>query len=317
MTITRRNIIKRAAICATTGASFGGIFPPMLNPLAIPKAWANSSFELGTIKIDVLSDGNLRLPVSLLLGFVPKNDVKEFYEKFKLSSETMEPSCNLTLARDGERTILFDAGSGPDFQNSAGKILDALEAIDVEPSDITHVVFTHAHPDHLWGLLDDFDEPLFPNAHYLISKAEWDFWLDPNTVSKIGEARQVFAAGAKRRLKIIEDQITRFDFEAEILPGVRAINTAGHTPGHTAFELRSGSQSAVVVGDVLTNAYYSFQKPQWPIGSDQDRDMGIVARKNLLDQLASDQMMMIGFHIAYPGIGRVERNKSAYRFVAG
>ncbi len=307
MTISRRTFMKKAGIATMAGAML---------PSLTHNAWAQSSMALGSVRVDVLSDGNLRLPVSMLMAGAPEDEVKPFFEKHKLSLETLEPSCNLTLVRDGERTILFDAGSGPNFMPTAGKISDALDAIELDPSEVTHVVFTHAHPDHLWGLLDDFDDPFFSEAEYMISKAEWDYWIDPKTLDNIGEARQSFAVGAKRNLEAIEDQITRFEYETEILPGIRAINTSGHTPGHASFEVRSGSESVVVVGDVLTNPFYSFEKPHWASGSDQDQEKGIKARQSLLDQIHSGKMSLIGYHIPFPGIGRVEKVDNEYRFVA-
>ena len=202
MSITRRTFLQSTAATAAVG----------LLAANTTKIWAQSSLAMGDKKIDVLSDGNLRLPVSSLMDGVPKDEVDAFFTKHKLSLDALEPSCNLTLVRDGERTILFDVGSGPNFMPSAGKIADAMEAIELDPSEVTHVVFTHAHPDHLWGLLDDFDDPLFSEAEYMISKKEWDYWFDKETVNNIGEARQSFAAGAKRNLEAIEDSITRFDF---------------------------------------------------------------------------------------------------------
>ena len=310
MAVTRRTILKAAGASALCGASLGGLYS-----LENSNAWAQSSIGIGDVKIDVLSDGNLRLPIAFTLADVDEGELKEYFTKHNLPMEFIEPACNLSLVRDGERTILFDVGSGANFQPSAGKIAEALEAIGLDPSQVTHVIFTHAHPDHLWGLLDEFDDPYFSEAQYMISRQEWDYWIDPDTVNNIGENRQVFAAGAMRNLKAIEDQITRFDFETEILPGVRAIDTRGHTPGHTSFEVRSGSQSIAVVGDVLTNTLYSFDNPQWHIGTDQDKEMAVTARENLLDQLATDKMQMIGYHFPFPGIGRVERAAGSYRFV--
>lgn len=311
MTVSRRTFLKTAGAATTFGVATSGLFPAATN-----NAWAQSSLSIGTSKIDVLSDGHLQLPVSMLMADVDPKQMKTLFEKHQLSMTAHQPSCNLTLVRDEDRVILFDAGSGTNFMPTAGKISEALDAIEVDPSEVTHVVFTHAHPDHLWGLLDDFDDPMFSEAEYMISNKEWDYWINPQTVDDIGEARQIFAVGAKRNLEAIEDRMTRFEFESEILPGIRAINTAGHTPGHASFEVRSGSESVVVVGDVLSNPYYSFEAPQWPIGSDQDQELAITARKNLLDQLASDKMQMIGYHIPFPGIGRVERDGNAYRFVA-
>ncbi len=312
MALTRRKFVKGVGTTALAGGLAGGIMPQTL-----VQAWSQTSLELGNTKVDVLSDGNLVLPVEFLLGDAPADEVRELLSRHSLPTDVMEPACNLTLVRDGERTILFDVGSGSNFMPTAGKISGSLEAIGLDGEEVTHVLFTHAHPDHLWGLLDEFDDPMFANAEYMISKKEWDYWIDPETINTIGEARQTFAAGAKRNLEGIEDQIIRFEMETEVLPGIRAIDTSGHTPGHVSYEVRSGSQSIVIVGDVLTNAIYSFENPNWRIGSDQDQEMAVDARNKLLDQLVSDKMQMIGFHIPYPGIGRVERAGSAYRFIAG
>ncbi len=306
MTVSRRLVLKAGAATLASGAV----------GLSMPVVWARSTTSLGTIKIDVLSDGNLRLPVGGVIPDAPKQELAALLAKYKLPTNMLEPDCNLTLLRDGERTILFDVGAGPNFMPSAGRLADAMEAIELDPSDVTHVVFTHAHPDHLWGLMDDFDEPVFAEAEYMISKREWDFWIDPETVNKISDGRKSFAAGARRNLASIEDKITRFNYGEEILPGIQSLDTHGHTPGHTSFEVRSGSESLLITGDALTNHAVSFEKPDWRSGSDQNGEQGIRTRKMLLDRLAAEKMRIVGFHLPYPGIGYAERKDSAYRFVA-
>jgi glyoxylase-like metal-dependent hydrolase (beta-lactamase superfamily II) len=220
------------------------------------------------------------------------------------------------LMRAGQRTVLFDVGSGPGFSPNSGILLTSLAALGVVPEDVTDVVFTHAHPDHLWGLLDDFDDPLFANASYMIGKTEWDYWMDPNTVDAIGQARATFAIGAQRRLALIEDNITFFNDGAEILPGVAARQSFGHTPGHMAFELRSGTQSVMILGDCIGNEHVAFERPDWPSGSDQDQDLAAKTRVSLMDQLASDKMQVIGYHLKGNGLGWVEKAAGGYRFVA-
>jgi len=199
---------------------------------------------------------------------------------------------------------------------SSGKLVDAMAEIELDPSTVTHVVFTHAHPDHLWGLLDDFDELIFSEAKYMISKPEWDFWIDPSTFDKMPEDRQGFAVGARKYLSFLEEKITRFNYGEEILPGILALDTHGHTPGHSSFEIRSGSDSLLILGDAITNHAISFEKPGWRISSDQDAEQGIKTRKMLLDRLASEKMQMVGYHLPYPGIGRAEAKDGAFRFVA-
>ena len=232
-----------------------------------------------------------------------------------ITQDPLEPPLNITLLRHGDQVVLFDAGSGPAFQDSAGRLPLALEEAGVTPDEITHVVFTHAHPDHLWGVLDDFDDPLFADAEHMIGQTEWDYWFDPETIDTIGDERATMAAGAYRRMEILEDQITRFNDGEEILPGVAARATHGHTPGHMSFELRSGSESVMVLGDAIGNHHVSFAEPSWHVGTDHDPDMAAGTRVGLLDQLAHDQIRVIGYHLPDGGLGQVERAKDGYRFV--
>lgn len=296
---------------------FTGIAGAALATTLLPlRGWAASSLDLGTTRIDMLSDGHLVLPGSFSLGDVPLAEAAPILARYGLDGTEFRPDCNVTLVRDGTNTVLFDVGSGPDFMPSAGKLPEALAALGVAADDITHVVFTHAHPDHLWGVLDDFDEPLFANAKHLMGRVERDYWLDPNTTATIGGGRESFAAGALRRLETMADRIETFEDGAELVPGIAARGTFGHTPGHMAFELRSGSDSAMVLGDCIVNHHLAFERPEWHAGSDQDAAMAAQTRVGLLDQLATDQMRIIGFHLPFPGIGRAEKTADGYVYVA-
>jgi glyoxylase-like metal-dependent hydrolase (beta-lactamase superfamily II) len=283
-------------------------------PLAPRRLWASSTLALGSFQIDTLSDGNLVLPGDFILGGMPQEEMQAIVAKYGLPTDQLTPPCNVTLVRDGTNTVLFDVGSGPDFQPTAGKLFEALEAMGLTPDDVTHVVFTHGHPDHLWGLLDEFDEPVFPNAEYMIGQAEFDYWTDPDTVTTIGEARATFAVGAARRLAVIADSVRRLVDGDEPLPGVFARLTPGHTPGHLAFEL-AGPTPAMVLGDCIGNHHVAFERPEWASGSDQDKDLAAATRVRLLDQLVADRHAIIGFHLPGGGIGRVERVDAGYRFI--
>ena len=131
--------------------------------------------------------------------------------------------------------------------SSAGFLLDALDEQGLAPDDITEFLFTHAPPDHLWGLMDYFADLLFKNATYMIGRTEWDYWTDPNTVDAIDDARTTFAVGAARRLARIEDRIVFFKDGNEVMQNIAARATFGHTQGHTAFEVRDGN-NAIVLG---------------------------------------------------------------------
>lgn len=277
--------------------------------------YAHAELMLGDIRLEVVSDGSLTLPAGFIFDPMPKDELAPIIEKYGLSQETLEPPCNVTLMRHGDRIVLFDVGSGPGFAPNSGVLLDSLDALGVAPDDVTDIVFTHAHPDHLWGLLDDFDDPLFTEATYMIGKTEWEYWMDPKTVEAIGDARASFAVGAKRRFEMIQDNITFFNDGEEIMPGVAARATFGHTPGHMAIEVRQGAEAAMILGDCIGNHHVAFEKPEWHSGSDQDQELAARTRLQLMDQLAAEKTRIIGFHLPGNGTGFVDKTASGYAFV--
>lgn len=300
MIISRRTLVQGACAAVLTSA--------------LPRL-ATSQTTLGDATLTTVSDGNLLLPRSFVFDALPQDQLASVLDEFDLGAEQLTPECNLTLYRDGDRTVLFDAGAGSDFMPSAGKIQDSLAALDVSPDDITHIVFTHAHPDHIWGTLDDFGDIQFRNATYLIGRAEWDYWRDPATVDTIDAERQSFAVGAKNRLDAIEGAIQLFEPEEEILPGILSVASYGHTPGHMSFEVRNGGDAIFVLGDAIGNHHIAFRRPEWPSGSDQDPDKAATTRQRLYDRIMADDLRIVGFHLPGGGMGRVEKADQGYRFV--
>ncbi|NHB76663.1 MBL fold metallo-hydrolase [Rhodobacter calidifons] len=298
--LNRRRLLTATAAAATTA-------------LAPRRLWAASTLTLGGTRIDTLSDGSLVLPGDFILGGMPQDEMQAIVAKYGLPTDRLTPPCNVTLLRDGTNTVLFDVGAGPDFQPSAGKLMEAFDAIGLTVEDITHVLFTHAHPDHLWGLLDEFDEPLFPNAEYMIGQAEFDYWTNPDTVASIGEARATFAVGAARRLAAIAETARLLADGEEALPGIISRLTPGHTPGHLAYEI-AGTTPVMVMGDCIGNHHVAFERPEWESGSDQDKALAAGTRTALLDRLATEGHAIIGYHLPGGGIGRVERADTGYRF---
>ena len=302
MRISRRTFVAGAAAGVAVGAGL---------------PWrALAEITLGEAKLTAVSDGHLMLPLDFSFPDAPRDELVALLEAAGHSTQMLEPDCNVTVLKDGDRVVLFDVGSGPNFMPSAGKILENIDAAGIAPEDVTDVVFTHAHPDHIWGLLDDFDEFVFPEANYFINQVEWDFWRADDTLDKMPEARKTFVVGAQNRLEALEDVIQFFNWGDEVLPGIEAVDTRGHTPGHTSFAIHDGSDSVMVIGDAATSSIVSFAHPEWPSGSDQDTDQGIATRTKLLDRLAQEQGRFVGFHLPEGGIGHVEKDGSGYRYVA-
>lgn len=304
-----KDLTRRDAM-ALIGATAALPLMPGLSTRAV------ADIALGAKTVTTVSDGNLVLPLDFVFPDVPQDELVALLEAAGQGGGAVEPDCNVTILKDGDRVVLFDVGSGPNFMPSAGKILDNIDAAGIAPEDVTDVLFTHAHPDHIWGLLDDFDEFVFPEANYYINQVEWDYWRADDTLDAMPEARKSFVVGAQNRLEALEDVIQFFNWGDEVLPGIEAVDTRGHTPGHTSFAIHDGSESVHVIGDAATNSIISFAHPEWPSGSDQDTETGIATRVALLDRLAGDQSRIVGFHLPEGGIGHVEKDGDGYRFVA-
>lgn len=302
--------LSRRAVLAGLGAAATFSFAPAR------ATTAPSPYKVGAIEIMIVSDGVLNVPLSFLLPETPPAEAAALFKAHSLPEGGAPLQTNVLLVKTDAERILIDAGSGSGFQPTSGKLQENLEAAGIAPDSITKVIFTHAHADHLWGVMDDFgDGERFPNARYVIAADEWDFWTNPDTPGRLPDVFKGIALGSARVLKAISGKIERRKAGDALAPGLTYVATPGHTLGHMAVLVEDGGQRLIAGGDVLTNAAVSFTRPDWRIGSDLDRDRGIATRKRLLDQLATDRIPLMGFHLPWPGCGTVERAGTAYRFV--
>jgi glyoxylase-like metal-dependent hydrolase (beta-lactamase superfamily II) len=284
-------------------------------PAAARPALAPFRRKVGSFEVMVLSDGTLSVPLSFTLPETAPAEAAALLTSHGLPAAGSPSPTNVTLIRTGSELVLIDAGAGSNFQASAGKLGENLEAAGIDPASVTKVVFTHAHADHLWGTIDDLDEERFPNARYVMSAAEWDFWTQPGTVAAVPDWLKPMAQAAARILKRIEGKLERRKAGDALAPGLSYVETSGHTPGHMSVMVESGAERLLIGGDAITHSAISFARPDWRMGSDLDRDRAIATRKRLLGQLAADRLALVGFHLPWPGHGMVERHGTAYRFV--
>jgi glyoxylase-like metal-dependent hydrolase (beta-lactamase superfamily II) len=303
MPLTRRTLLAASAATAAAHAlpAFAAA-PPV-------------TFRHGAFEVSVVSDGHLVLPTAFLAPDATPEQRAALLKAAGQTGETYDSPTNITLIRSGTDLILIDMGSGDRFMPTAGKVWDNLKAAGIDKSAITKVIFTHGHPDHLWGAVDDLDDMMLPNATFYVAGAEWNFWHSDDATRGLPAERAGFVTGARRNYAALKERVKTFKAGDEVLSGIHAIATPGHTQGHVALAL-AGSDGLIIGGDVLTHPLISFAHPEWRPTADHVPEQAVATRKMLLDRLAADRSKLIGFHLPYPGVGTVERKDGAYRFVA-
>jgi glyoxylase-like metal-dependent hydrolase (beta-lactamase superfamily II) len=303
-----------------TGAAAGTLAVGAGTVISVGAASASARIvhKSGELEALVVSDGHFVLPVGFLVTpDAPPAEREGVLKAAGQAGEHLQLVNNVTVIRTRSELILVDAGTGPRHQPTAGKLAGNLSAAGIEPGAITKVLLTHGHPDHLWGVLDANNDPIYPNASYIVSAVEWSTWADPDVLQKLPAAlpKERVVTGAKNHFARIKDNITMAHGGDEIVSGVRVIDTPGHTPGHISVEV-AGSDGLIIAGDALTHVLISFQYPTWKVPVDHEPDRGIATRLRLLDQLATDKRRLVCAHLPFPGSGFVERKASAYRFVS-
>lgn len=309
---TRRDILKLAAMA-----------PAMALPLAAraqvgPPPNGNSthfSFTIGQARLTIISDGYFTTPVSGIGVNADPAEVQAFMASHYLPTDIGYAHTNHLYIEIGDAKVLVDVGSGNRFFETTGRLMSNLEAAGIDLQAVSHVVITHAHPDHILGIRDDFDEAIIPDAEYIIGAVEHEHWMQDDLVNQVPPEGQQFVLAAVNSINADGVDWTLAQDGYDVVPGVTLIDTPGHTAGHMSVRLESDGKSLIALGDCLTNAHANFARPDWLIGRDHDQEMAAATRARVLDMAAADRIAVLGYHFPFPGVGHVKRDGDAFQFV--
>jgi glyoxylase-like metal-dependent hydrolase (beta-lactamase superfamily II) len=269
---------------------------------------------LGDFEITALSDGTVGLPVDQLLK-APKAEVAKALEKNHLSTP-LETSVNGYLINTGAKLVLVDTGAAGLFGPTLGKLAANLRNAGYQPEQVDEIYITHMHPDHVGGLMNG-DKMVFPNAIVRADKDDADFWLSQANLDKAPADAKGFFQGAQASLNpyVQAGKFQPFEGNAELTPGIRAMVTHGHTPGHSVYLVESKGQKLVLWGDLMHVASVQFEHPGVTIAFDSDSKTAAAARKKAYADAARQGYLVGGAHLSFPGIGRLRAEGSGYVFL--
>ncbi|MEM9764631.1 MAG: MBL fold metallo-hydrolase [Pseudomonadota bacterium] len=316
----RRGLLLGAAGLGLTTATGGALVAttPAVAASALDQAPYFYRFRIGDLVGTVVSDGILPLgdPTASFLGPSPE-EMRAMLTRNFLPTDNAVLEQNILVVDAGDQRILFDTGMGQSqmFGPTPGKLMSSLAAAGIEAGSITAIVCTHGHCDHVWGIMSDADERIFPNAQIWISEADFDFWTDEAKLSATDPAWMApFVEGARRNLMPNQDRMQFFKDGEEFLPGLQALFAPGHTVGHTAFIVTSGDDTLAVIGDLTHHHVILLETPLTQFAFDTDPAQSAQTRVRVLDMIAAQRLPMIAYHFPWPGIGHVEKVGEGFRY---
>jgi glyoxylase-like metal-dependent hydrolase (beta-lactamase superfamily II) len=274
--------------------------------------------KVGDIAVRTVADGHRTFPLpDDFIRNAGRVEINEALAEAGMPPDEMTIVFNPVLLESSGRRILIDTGNGPgDPGATAGYLMANLAGAGIDPAGIDLVVISHFHGDHINGLVAKDGSAAFPNAAISVPEREWDFWMDEGERSRApaGRMQQLFGNVA-RVFGSLGDRVSRFAWDREVAPGITAVGTPGHTPGHTSFAVSSGCESLFVQSDVTNHPALFVRRPGWRAQFDQDPAMAEATRRRVYEMLVSESMPVQGFHFPFPSRGRAERTRDGYRLV--
>jgi glyoxylase-like metal-dependent hydrolase (beta-lactamase superfamily II) len=269
---------------------------------------------LGDFEITALNDGTFTAPMEkMMAGSTPAKITAALAKAYM--APPFETSINTFLVNTGTKLVLIDTGGGAAMAPTVGKLVANLKASGYTPEQVDEIYITHMHGDHLGGLVTN-GKPTFPNAIVRAAKQDADFWLVQANADKAPEAAKGNFKAAMAAFSVLQaaGKFKPFDGPTDLVPGVKAVPSPGHTPGHTFYAVESKGQKLVAWGDLMHVAAVQFADPTVGLQFDADGKQATAARKAAFADAAKNGYFIAVAHLPFPGIGKLGTDGSGYRY---
>jgi glyoxylase-like metal-dependent hydrolase (beta-lactamase superfamily II) len=278
-------------------------------------------YKVGTIEVTVVTDGaNTFKFTDGHLTNKTRDDLNRALEAAYYPKDLMTTPYNPIVVNTAGKLVVIDTGTGEAaYERSkgvTGQFQTNLKAAGIDRNAVDMVVISHFHGDHINGLITPDKKPAYPNAEILVPAGDWKFFMDDGEMSRAPNDRmKAVFAGARAVFDAIGRKVTPYDPGKEIAPGITAVATHGHTPGHCSHVIASGTAKVYVQADVTHVPWVNARNPGWHVFYDQDAAMAEATRRKVYDMLVAERMMVQGFHYPFPSLAHVEKSGDGYREV--
>jgi glyoxylase-like metal-dependent hydrolase (beta-lactamase superfamily II) len=310
--VSRRSFLTATALAGAAFAMPSGAEAP----LARAQGPGVYRFKLGDYQLTALFDGIWYLPIDdKFVRNASGAEVNQALTEAFLPPGILPISFTALMVNTGTKLVLIDTGTAGQVADTAGSMLDNLRIAGVDPKAIDTILISHFHPDHIDGIKSKDDAKIFPNAEILVPEPEWAFWMDDSNMATAQGAVHHYFLNARRIFKDIAKEVRRFKPGAEVAPGIVSLPAYGHTPGHTAFAIHSGNQSMLAMSDTVRNPYLFARNPDWQPTFDMDGPQAVAARRQMLDRVVADRMLVQAYHFPFPACGHMIKTSTGYELV--
>jgi glyoxylase-like metal-dependent hydrolase (beta-lactamase superfamily II) len=321
--LTRRRILS-GAVAASATTAFTLLAGSTTQAAAPPAGKQNAGwyrYKVGDFEVTVVTDGTTNTPLpDTYVANAQKDAVNTaLASDFMPRDRAIQPYTPIVV-NTGSKLVAIDTGFGLGlFQQSKGAVgqyHSNLQAAGIDRNAVDVVMISHFHGDHINGLVGPENKPAFPNAEVIVPAAEWSFWADEANASRVPEPIRPTFANVKRVFGVLGNKVTQHEPGKELVPGITAIASPGHTPGHTSYVIASGNNKVLVQVDITAGMATLFvRNPDWHAWFDADKPLAVQTRRKLYDMAVSERMIVQGFHFTFPSVAYVEKSGNGYRLV--
>jgi glyoxylase-like metal-dependent hydrolase (beta-lactamase superfamily II) len=302
-----------SVLVVITSHTFSGIAIDKTAKTQVPGVYP---FKVGAFTITALSDGTVPQDLPNILTNINPAEIDRLLNRSFLTNP-IEASINTFLIDTGDKQILVDTGAGELFGSlGGGKLQEALKTAGYAPDEIDTILITHIHTDHSGGLVVG-GQMMFPNATVYAGKPDVDFWLNPAHEKQVRVDQRRFFTEAVKTVKPYLDagKLKPFSGETIILPGITALPTPGHTPGHSFYRVASKGESIEFWGDILHFGSVQFPKPEITVVYDFDSQSAAAQRTTQFIDAAKSRQLVAAAHLPFPGVGHIRAADQSYTWV--